>query len=652
MPEKFVNPYHFIPLGEKCDKTHDAENDRKTGNLTGWIDYTLETKTPLFIPNTTNDKAFNVSDISNIFVNDENNTDVENEMKRYEFFSYSNIKGNQEKCTAPVIPGSEIRGVIRSAYEAVTDSCLSTSDINMNFSRRHNDALKGYGFLFKNGFEWVIQPCDKYKISSRFKCETGQVIKFNPRIVGYNKYADNPSIGGRGIMSGVYYEGESIDNKKYESVFVKKNVVVVPVSEAEVEKYIESMRLYVKNECYSHLKWREYDINELGKCDYIPVYYESKKDASVQYLSPANIGRRVFNKKLKDAVGDYNPCESIKKCCPACSLFGMIGNDENSISGRLRFQDLSLSPDQQNVLFEKPVVLPELVSPKPSCFEFYFKKPDNCHYWDADQKTSYKAEIYKDKPTLSKPQSTNYDAEILGRKFYWHHKNVDLSKKVTATKRNVAVRPVDENRKFSGKIYFNNLNENELQRLLWVLTIGNSDSHGHKIGMGKPVGLGSIKKIDVTSINIKTLQTDSGSIEYLVKDNRNEYLSRVNNTEIKNKEAFCKLTGFNSKDIPVVYPHTDETMNESFKWFIDNRKGSVKTGQCVAQGDGMKPVVISDLTTCNLDNPVLMQQILKDTKAQKDSPKNDTQSGGRRNDKNQGSPFNNGAFSGLSKLKK
>ena len=41
---KFINPYNFIPLGDKCHKT-----TYQKGDYTGYIECILETKTPLII---------------------------------------------------------------------------------------------------------------------------------------------------------------------------------------------------------------------------------------------------------------------------------------------------------------------------------------------------------------------------------------------------------------------------------------------------------------------------------------------------------------------------------------------------------------------------------------------------------------------------
>ena len=53
-------------------------------------------------------------------------TKVENH-KSYDFFSYTELEAGktyENEYHIPVIPGSEMRGVVRNVYETLTDSCM------------------------------------------------------------------------------------------------------------------------------------------------------------------------------------------------------------------------------------------------------------------------------------------------------------------------------------------------------------------------------------------------------------------------------------------------------------------------------------------------------------------------------------------------
>ena len=105
----FVNPYNFIKFPREKALAY-KEEDRHSGV----IRYTITTKTPLFIPNSSSDCAFRQSD--NV-----------KEHKSYDFFSYTDLddgKRYDNEYHIPVIPGSEMRGVVRNVYETLTDSCM------------------------------------------------------------------------------------------------------------------------------------------------------------------------------------------------------------------------------------------------------------------------------------------------------------------------------------------------------------------------------------------------------------------------------------------------------------------------------------------------------------------------------------------------
>lgn len=110
-----INPYEFIKLPDKKRKQYEDEDKH-----TGVIEYTIKTYTPLFIPNSSTDKAFKISD--------EVLQKKSEEHKSYDFYSYTMLDENErydEIYHQPVIPGSEIRGMVRNLYETLTDSCMS-----------------------------------------------------------------------------------------------------------------------------------------------------------------------------------------------------------------------------------------------------------------------------------------------------------------------------------------------------------------------------------------------------------------------------------------------------------------------------------------------------------------------------------------------
>lgn len=167
--------------------------------------------------------------------------------------------------------------------------------------------------------------------------------------------------------------------------------------------------------------------------------------------------------------------------CICCRLFGIAAGsgaepepgEYTALQGRLGFEDFHLTvASSENKISTSEFTLPELSDPKPWHAQFYL---------DAV-------------------------GQIRGRKFYLHF-DPD-SRKLSVpdmTKRNCTIREsILPGAVFTGRIRFTNLTAPELGLLLWGLELddlppydgeGNRtpDLKGHKLGMGKPLGLGSVK---------------------------------------------------------------------------------------------------------------------------------------------------------------
>lgn len=132
--EKFMNPYNFISFPPEKATAY-TDTDRHTGVM----EYSITTKTPLFIPNSSTETAFKESSA------------VEDH-KSYDFFSYTELeKGRtyEGEYHIPVIPGSEIRGVVRTVYETLTDSCMGLLN-SENYPVKRTPTRFNPGLLCRN----------------------------------------------------------------------------------------------------------------------------------------------------------------------------------------------------------------------------------------------------------------------------------------------------------------------------------------------------------------------------------------------------------------------------------------------------------------------------------------------------------------------
>lgn len=138
---RFINPYNFIPLGEECFRVPDTGKEN-TPLYTGYLECTLQTLTPLFIPNTSSCDRL-------LTERERKNSDPKKEGKGYDFFSYEDYGEErisyQEACEKaprqPVVPGSEIRGMVRSVFEAAFHGCMTTVPEG-KMPVRKNDVLR------------------------------------------------------------------------------------------------------------------------------------------------------------------------------------------------------------------------------------------------------------------------------------------------------------------------------------------------------------------------------------------------------------------------------------------------------------------------------------------------------------------------------
>jgi len=614
----FVNPYHFVPMEDGNSPTKDftsflkrdyeEECNTNAKLLTGWIECKIVTKTPVFIPNTTNDDVFK----------ERTRKPPAQVIHSYDFFSYRDLSNHRaNSLSKPVIPGSSIRGVIRSAYETVTNSCLSTTDFNKRYFRRA--PFVGLpGRLNKNSHgKWIIEPCTRYGISikkSKYddktyedfvnNCKEGSEVFFN---VGGKvekkgrtlfEYVTNPQTTSfRGFeRMGYLHKGEHIEMKHHESIFCPNDAENIVVEDSAVDNLLLNYEYYQTEKINDKYKKDKKDpsrkhggyessINtsvekSTNSLKEQLIYYTKHNDH--YYLCPAAIGREVFYTTLEHLIPKHLPCSMISELCPACLLFGVAKGSE-AVSSRISFSDAHYT-GRKNLeeIYDKPGILRELASPKPSCSEFYLQQQDPQNKtWNYDYAVlGYSVENGKIVPTCS----NNYEpARILGRKYYWHH-NYDTLPYIDeqkATIRNVKIRPLKKETEFEFRINFRNVFDTELNTLLWCLTFGDSSQHAHKIGMGKPIGLGSIG-IELNKVLIRNIP--NGNLEeYEIKECTREFKEEISGENLdwlldskcspKTLRAYLKITDFDGKPKEIQYPNNIDNAegSEHFKWFGANK---------------------------------------------------------------------------------
>lgn len=190
-------------------------------------------------------------------------------------------------------------------------------------------------------------------------------------------------------------------------------------------------------------------------------------------------------------------------------------------AGRVFFSDAMYTDDASGVWYNgKEPITPKILSnPKPTTFQHYLIQ-DKTKGHDPDEK---EALAHYGTP----PSQTG----IRGYKFYWH-KGSDPDIKYAPTSSDnkrpedvlTRIIPIKSEVCFESKIHFENLRPEELGVLCWVLMLPGQTgkTYRHKIGMGKPLGMGAVQ-ITLKNINL-SLRKD------IDEKNQGRYSSLLNNT--------------------------------------------------------------------------------------------------------------------------
>lgn len=516
-------PYNFVPLPERVYSVEDGieasagkikpwerHDEFIPGANHGWIDVKIVTLTPLFIRGA-------------ISQHSDGSWDNREARLRPEPFLMPDGR--------PAIPGSSLRGMIRTLLEILSFSKTKPVNDQKPFFRTVSDdrigreyrarVLRGGqkpigGFLRLQGDTWSIVPCEVLRIYRQLLSREGVPIQTGPN------YSPNWDFQHRRCWVSQPAVGDEVDritfttpqdhdwkparlvltgnapSKKREFVFLDStsdsNPVAIPDSiwrrfhdEDQISRWQE--RAFPadqpENGCRrapGHLRNGE------------PVFFlrdESERDEAnpdgLVFLGRAQMFRFPYDlspadltpEPIRDAGLDLGE-----------AMFGRVDKDKKAIRGRVFFEDAAASQGGPDWLDE--VLVPRILSsPKVTTFQHYLTQDGTK---DKDDLTTY----------LSGDQTT-----IRGQKLYWHrwsgtqglaqvketdrHDQLrnDLQGSNPRDSQHTIVRPVKAGVTFQGRIRFENLTDVELGALLYAIQL--PEGCAHRLGMAKPLGLGSVR---------------------------------------------------------------------------------------------------------------------------------------------------------------
>ena len=551
-----VNPYTFVPLRGYKDPNKfkitlgkPAQDGNAEPLYTGKFSCNIVTKTELAIPDSA--KASTYTD------------PARKGMKSYPFYRVD------DRLT---IPGSSLRGSIRSIYEIITNSCLHVND-----ARFHSrSARKKAGLLKCEDGIYKLYSATRYplyedksvaKSESFDNLENGQLVSINTKTLKNSRKV--AYLCQSGANRGYYlkvdtFTNEATGDESHPSVFaIGARVGEIP--QVYIDCFEENIQLYGLSEVpdietgkreqkpYAVKYYKSFKQMQTGECT-LPVWY--LESDGVYEFAPSQMSRSVYPKKVSDFLGKVglDACQLPDNCCPACSLFGMISNNnQGAKAGRVRFSDAKLIGETSST---RKVIFPAMMGPKISAFEFYLYNSSE------DKKFSFGL--------------NDDDTKLSGRKMYWHHQNglSGYEQKIDPDRPDLQseYEVLSKGAQFTFDVFFDGITLVELNQLAYALTLGEYlDSDGkeycHKIGHGKPLGLGSV----AVSIQDCAVRSYSENTYKIAHDNSWKMSRNVIEGKLSSLQALKNITNFAavSEDKTISYPTDDK--GEIFGWFADNR---------------------------------------------------------------------------------
>ena len=591
---QIVNPYNFVPFSRQAPFRTSPEQiyQHPASLLHGYLDVQLTNSTPLIIPES---KPYQ--------------TDQATEHKYYHFFRMP----DEER--TPAIPGSEIRGLVRSIYETVTNSCTTVVLDHNDYSMRTSPqgSFKETGLLEYDPAAkvWYLHTAWTSRIPLG-ENSYNQDLKFN-RMRYRGIYRNGQKVFFTGSAASVQLVKEGTPQARAGWILFNEPAVA-PRGEKKysiriLEKGSQLLKTWYHDEPFkmlddilnekvtqssqnrsrsmpAHSDYREALQKVKTNGGFLPVWYLGVNRGSemIYYLSIASIGRVHLNRTWEEIMGSHSPCREYNALCPACRLFG-TANDAG-LKGRLQFTDALLTDTAEKQDFVSRT-LDILGSPRPSAYEFYIRRPqgDRVQYWNYDYygvSTSQEGLKYVDMA----------EASPRGRKFYWHGqvKTANAEK----GKLNATMESLKEGHHFSFRVYFNGITERQLNELKYSLTLGENRADSplqFKIGHARPLGYGSVKLVIEKEVLRKVSLEGDQIHSCLIAKNVPAAINAPEQTDALALAALKAICDKRKTEKEAVgYPTWQGKREKAvFEWFTNNRM--VKGGNWKTLPEPTDPVI-------------------------------------------------------------
>ena len=460
-------PYNFVPLSERvylpkhqCDTGVDSCFD-------GEIRYRILVKTPLFVGSGPKDR---------------------------DFFQ------RQGEYT---VPGSAIRGMLRGVVRAISfggfhkfedrfpvfrnldtdtpdgqayDNLMKQLDVHAGFLIRKDGAFYIRKAMNFHGSEFVKvaysavkkyfkphNPSNPYGPSDRVWVCVKPHQEKSGLVVNKSQYCmrqkGKMKCSG-GSMKALMFRSGDAPNKAFHYAFFEPDETSrpIPIPERYVEAYLYDLKK--ERKLFTRpLIGDSVDYRGIGE----PVFYYMLNNR-LYFFGPTRFSRIRSRKSIAEFVPE--DIRHSNQLDMADTIFGTSG-----LKGKVSIGDAVIRPDDVEPV-DGTVRLGALHRPRPESGQHYLvqTKPDDIQ-------------------TLKTWNKDNEDVMIRGAKFYWHKPGA-TGESDTGHSGFRKIDPISVGTVFEGKIGFSNLSEVELGCLLTAINL--SKTKAHRLGLGKPFGLGSV----------------------------------------------------------------------------------------------------------------------------------------------------------------
>lgn len=385
------------------------------------------------------------------------------------------VSGRQEKANANsssecrfmcidghnILPGTSIKGMLRSLLKILSFSnMLPLADKPLFWRRVNRPDYRGLfssekvlgGYMRKEGASYVLIP-----------------VQVTPQAPDAS-----PLPGCERVKTGGFFNPKTkVRSKDYYFHFPKENAEAIPLESEVVSNFWAQLTPNQEK------RWdKDTRSKRLGSAPGLPVFYRQDEDGNITDLGFC----RYF--RLKYQYTPYNlvyPSDKPIQQDFVTRLFGSVGKE--SLKGRV-----SVSPARvEGALFREQDLDVVLGTPKPTCLPLYLEQ-------DATKVQTMSSGNKNDPDSMRSYNDSS--ARLRGYKWYWHH---DVDKKFFSgtdagrvnDKVSSRLYPVAENSKATIVIHVDRLTDTELGGLLEAIEL--PEGHAHKLGMGKSLGLGSVR---------------------------------------------------------------------------------------------------------------------------------------------------------------